>query len=159
MTRPVDTLAHPRGPATTSDRNGQGGAQEGPGFALDTEEELLAVRHTVRSATLAAGFGLIDQTRVVTAASELARNAFVHGGGGRLRVDILHRAGEQGVRLTVTDQGPGIANVEAALVDGYTTGSGLGHGLGGTQRLMHEFEIHSAPGEGTRIITTRWAPA
>ncbi|GHB05103.1 serine/threonine protein kinase [Streptomyces chryseus] len=125
--------------------------------ALTTEEDLLAVRHVVRAATLAAGFGLVDQTRVVTAASELARNAYIHGGGGTLTIEHPHRDGTKGVRLTISDEGPGIADPESALVDGYTTGAGLGHGLGGARRLMDDFEVHSQSGAGTTVIATRWA--
>ncbi|WP_242587528.1 ATP-binding protein [Streptomyces sp. MST-110588] len=116
---------------------------------------MLAVRHAVRAATVEAGFGLVDQTRVVTAASELARNAYIHGGGGHLSIERLHRAGRSGLRLTVRDEGPGIPDLEAALEDGFTTGAGLGHGLGGARRLMDEFEVRSSPG-GTTVSVTRW---
>ncbi|MFD3656474.1 ATP-binding protein [Streptomyces sp. NPDC058620] len=126
-------------------------------MALTTEEDLLAVRHAVRAATLAAGFGLVDQTRVVTAASELARNAYIHGGGGTLVIEHPHRDGIQGVRLTISDEGPGISDLESALIDGFTTGAGLGHGLGGARRLMDDFEVHSQLGSGTTVIATRWA--
>lgn len=124
---------------------------------LTTEEDLLAVRHAVRAATLAAGFGIVDQTRVVTAASELARNAYIHGGGGVLTIGLPHRHGVKGVRLTISDEGPGIADLDSALIDGFTTGAGLGHGLGGARRLMDEFEVHTQPGDGTTVIATRWA--
>ncbi|MEV3992436.1 ATP-binding protein [Streptomyces sp. NPDC049837] len=117
---------------------------------------MLTVRHAVRAATVEAGFGLVDQTRIVTAASELARNAYVHGGGGTLEIQILTRSGRKGLRLTVQDDGPGIPDVEEALTDGYTTGTGLGHGLGGARRLMHEFQVHSGPGRGTTVVATRW---
>ncbi|MGW0362912.1 anti-sigma regulatory factor [Streptomyces sp. NPDC002990] len=123
---------------------------------LRTEEDLLAVRHAVRAATVAVGFGIVDQTRVITAASELARNAYIHGGGGALRIEYLHRVGAAGLRLTISDNGPGIAHVEEALTDGFTTGAGLGHGLGGARRLMDEFELHTAAGEGTTVSVTRW---
>ncbi|MGW0548836.1 ATP-binding protein [Streptomyces altiplanensis] len=126
-------------------------------MALTTEEDLLAVRHAVRAATLAAGFGLVDQTRVVTAASELARNAYIHGGGGVLTIELPYRHGVKGVRLTISDEGPGIADLESALTDGFTTGAGLGHGLGGARRLMDDFEVHTKPGAGMTVITTRWA--
>ncbi|MGW7055444.1 ATP-binding protein [Streptomyces sp. NPDC054887] len=126
--------------------------------ALHTEEDLLTVRHAVRAATLAAGFGIVDQTRVVTAASELARNAYIHGGGGVLTIDFPRRHGGQGLRLTIRDDGPGIPDVDAALVDGFTTGAGLGHGLGGARRLMDDFEVRTAPGRGTTVIATRWVP-
>nr|WP_234347820.1 anti-sigma regulatory factor [Streptomyces specialis] len=125
-------------------------------YPVRTEEDLLEARHAVRAATLAAGFGLVDQTRVVTAASELVRNAYIHGGGGTLTIERLRRSGFRGVRLTVSDQGPGIPDVEAALTDGYSTGPGLGHGLGGARRLMHDFEIRTSPGGGTTVSATRW---
>ncbi|MFF8387604.1 anti-sigma regulatory factor [Streptomyces kanasensis] len=121
-----------------------------------SEEDLLTVRHAVRAATVRAGFGIVDQTRVVTAASELARNAYVHGGGGTLEVRLLSPGGRRGLRLTVRDEGPGIPDVETALQDGYTTGSGLGHGLGGARRLVHDFQIRTAPGQGTTVVATRW---
>ncbi|MFG2138320.1 ATP-binding protein [Streptomyces sp. NPDC048650] len=124
-----------------------------------TQEDLLLLRHAVRAATVRAGFSIVDQTRVVTAASELARNAYIHGGGGTMSVELL--AGSErrplGVRLTVRDDGPGIADVATALTDGFTTGPGLGHGLGGAKRLMDEFEVDSVPGQGTTVVATRWA--
>ncbi|MFE1765448.1 ATP-binding protein [Streptomyces angustmyceticus] len=122
-----------------------------------TEEDLLTVRHAVRAATVQAGFTIVDQTRVVTAASELARNAYIHGGGGTVTIDHLTAGGTAGLRLTITDDGPGIADLGAALTDGFTTGAGLGHGLGGARRLMNDFEVRSAPGQGTTVIATRWA--
>ncbi|MFF8833045.1 ATP-binding protein [Streptomyces sp. NPDC015131] len=128
----------------------------GSRFNVASEEDLLTVRHAVRAATVEAGFGLVDQTRIVTAASELARNAYVHGGGGVLEIETLTRSGRRGLRLTVRDQGPGIADLDQALTDGFTTGGGLGHGLGGAQRLMHDFEVRSTPGEGTAVVVTRW---
>jgi serine/threonine-protein kinase RsbT len=99
---------------------------------------------------------LIDQTKIVTAASELARNTLVYGGGGAMRLEALEEGLRRGLRLTFEDEGPGIPDVEVALKDGYTTGSGLGMGLGGAKRLVNEFEIHSCPGEGTRVRVTRW---
>ncbi|MGW5118007.1 ATP-binding protein [Streptomyces noursei] len=122
-----------------------------------SEEDLLVVRHAVRAATLRAGFSIVDQTRVVTAASELARNAYVHGGGGTLAIEHLARTGAAGLRLTVADEGPGIPDLSAALTDGFTTGAGLGHGLGGARRLMDEFDIDTAAGDGTTVTVTRWA--
>ncbi|MGW7428228.1 anti-sigma regulatory factor [Streptomyces sp. NPDC054861] len=123
---------------------------------IRAEEDLLTARHAVREATVRGGFGLVDQTRIVTAASELARNAYVHGGGGFLALEHVQQEGRQGLKLYVTDQGPGIADLEAAFVDGYTTGAGLGHGLGGARRLMDEFHVHTTPGEGTTVIALRW---
>lgn len=125
-------------------------------YEVRCEEDLLTVRHAVRAATVQAGFGIVDQTRVVTAASELARNAYVHGGGGTLEVRPLAPGGRRGLRLTVRDEGPGIPDVETALQDGFTTGSGLGHGLGGARRLMHDFQVRTAPGRGTTVVVTRW---
>ncbi|WP_431775530.1 ATP-binding protein [Streptomyces cucumeris] len=121
-----------------------------------TEEDLLTVRHAVRAATVEVGFGLVDQTRVVTAASELARNAYVHGGGGTVTIEYPRRPGGRGLRLVVKDDGPGIADLDAALTDGFTTGSGLGHGLGGARRLMDEFTVQTTPGGGTVVTVTRW---
>ncbi|KAA6223833.1 ATP-binding protein [Streptomyces albofaciens JCM 4342] len=126
-------------------------------LTVRSEQDLLAIRHAVRDATLAVGFSIVDQTRVVTAASELARNAYVHGGGGTVRIEYPTRPGAVGLRLTVDDAGPGIADIDAALTDGYTTGAGLGHGLGGAQRLMDEFEIRTREGGGTTVTATRWA--
>ncbi len=123
---------------------------------IRAEEDLLSVRHAVREATLRVGFGLVDQTRIVTAASELARNAYVHGGGGTLTLEIVQRNGRRGLRLVVSDQGPGIADIDEALTDGYTTGAGLGHGLGGARRLMDEFQVRSVPGSGTTVTVLRW---
>lgn len=127
-------------------------------YEIRTAEDLLVVRHAVRAATQRAGFGLVDQTRIVTAASELARNAYVHGGGGTLAIEHVQRAGQRGLRLSVADQGPGIADVDRALTDGYTTGAGLGHGLGGARRLMDEFRVDTAPGQGTVVVALRWNP-
>ncbi|MEV0600241.1 ATP-binding protein [Streptomyces sp. NPDC050315] len=124
---------------------------------MRTEEDLLTVRHAVRAATLRVGFSIVDQTRVVTAASELARNAYIHGGGGTFTIEYPTRPGVAGLRLTIKDDGPGIADVAAAFTDGFTTGAGLGHGLGGARRLMDEFEVLTAPGGGTTVIATRWA--
>ncbi|WP_324615806.1 ATP-binding protein [Streptomyces sp. NRRL S-118] len=150
---------HPgRGAGAPDDDPSTGGSlQDGPArYDVASEEDLLTARHAVRAATVAAGFGLVDQTRIVTAASELARNAYVHGGGGVLELELVARAGRRGLRLTVEDHGPGIPDVEKALADGFTTGTGLGHGLGGARRLMHEFQVRSAPGEGTTVVATRW---
>ncbi|MFR9674942.1 anti-sigma regulatory factor [Streptomyces sp. TR06-5] len=118
---------------------------------------MLTVRHAVRAATVDIGFSLVDQTRVVTAASELARNTYIHGGGGTLTVERLGRHGAAGLRLIARDRGPGIPDLEDALTDGFTTGAGLGHGLGGARRLMHDFEVHSTPGDGTVVTAVRWA--
>jgi serine/threonine-protein kinase RsbT len=99
---------------------------------------------------------LVDQTKIVTAASELGRNTFVHGGGGLARLEIIRDTVRRGLRLTFEDKGPGIPNIERAMQDGYTSGTGLGLGLGGSKRLAHEFALESEPGQGTRVVITRW---
>jgi serine/threonine-protein kinase RsbT len=114
------------------------------------------MRQAVREEAVALGFGLVDQTKIVTAASELGRNALLHGGGGHVDIAHLAAGGRHGLRLSFVDQGPGIADIEQALKDGFTTGSGLGLGLGGARRLVNEFDIASAPGKGTRITIVRW---
>lgn len=125
-------------------------------LALGSQDDVVLVRQAVRSAAIEIGLNLIDQTKVVTAASELARNTVVHGGGGMAFVETLRETARLGLRLTFEDTGPGIANLELAMKDGYTTGGGLGLGLGGAKRLSSEFEIDSRPGEGTRVTITRW---
>jgi serine/threonine-protein kinase RsbT len=124
--------------------------------AIRGTDDVVAVRQMVREWAVAAGFGLVDQTKIVTAASELARNTVVYGGGGRLDIQQLNDGARSGVRLIFTDEGPGIKDVDAAMKDGYSTGSGLGLGLGGAKRLSNEFEISSSPGAGTRVSITRW---
>ena len=118
--------------------------------------DIIRVRQAVREAALSVGFSLVDQTKVVTAASELARNIIDYGGGGEVTVEVLDNGTRRGVRAIFADSGPGIADIEQALRDGYTSGGGLGLGLGGARRLSNEFEIKSAPGEGTRGTITRW---
>lgn len=148
------------GTAVLNGGEGQGRGGDPAGATVLTvrsEPDLMTIRHAVRAATLRVGFSIVDQTRVVTAASELARNAYVHGGGGTVAIEYPTRPGAVGLRLTVSDSGPGIADVDAALADGYTTGAGLGHGLGGAQRLMDEFEIRTGKGGGTTVTATRWA--
>ena len=122
---------------------------------IQSEGDVVAVRRRVREVSSGLGFSLVDQTKLVTAASEIARNTVTYGRGGSLVIDSLNGP-RVGLRLTFKDQGPGIPDVELALRDGFTTGSGLGLGLGGTKRLVHEFEIDSRVGEGTRITITRW---
>jgi serine/threonine-protein kinase RsbT len=123
------------------------------------EEDLLAARHAVRAGAVAAGFSIVDQTKIVTAASELVRNAYIHGGGGTMTVGFVRDAtGRVGLRLRVRDEGPGIADVEQAMADGFSTGAGLGHGLGGTRRLVDDFHLESAPGRGTTVTVVRWKP-
>jgi serine/threonine-protein kinase RsbT len=118
--------------------------------------DVIAVRQEVRSWAIAQGLSLVDQTKIVTAASELARNTLQHGGGGTARLEALENGVRKGLRLTFEDQGPGIANIALAMSDGYSTDSGLGLGLGGSKRLVNEFDIWSKPGEGTRVTITRW---
>jgi serine/threonine-protein kinase RsbT len=119
-------------------------------------EDVVIVRQRVRSMAVESGFSLIDQTKLVTAASELARNTVVHGGGGVVELELLVDGARRGVRLTFIDHGPGIAKIDEAMRDGYTTGGGLGLGLGGARRLCNEFEIRSRPGEGTVVRVARW---
>ena len=121
-----------------------------------TEFDIVSVRQLVRAWAVEQGLGLVDQTKLVTAASELARNTVQYGGGGTVRLEAVHDGGRRGVRLTFEDQGPGIPDIAQALRDGYTTGSGMGLGLGGARRLVNEFDIASTPGAGTRVTVTRW---
>ena len=123
---------------------------------IRTSEDIVRVRQAVRRWAIRQGFTLVDQTKIVTAASELARNTIEYGGGGEVRLRALNKGFRCGLRLTFIDQGPGIPDIELALQNGYTTGSGLGLGLGGARRLVNEFEIASRPGEGTRVTITRW---
>ncbi|MCC6591073.1 MAG: anti-sigma regulatory factor [Bryobacterales bacterium] len=123
---------------------------------LASQEHVVLVRQAVRAEAVALGLNLVDQTKIVTAASELARNTIVHGGGGMARIEVLSEPGKRGLRLTFEDRGPGIRNIEQAMKDGFTTGVGLGLGLGGAKRLASEFQIDSAPGAGTRVTITRW---
>lgn len=118
--------------------------------------EVVSVRHAVRRWAVELGLTLVEQTKIVTAASELARNMVDYGGGGTLTLEYLEDGLRRGLRLTFADQGPGIPDVAMALRDGFTTGSGMGLGLGGAKRLSNEFSIQTAPGEGTRISITRW---
>jgi len=123
---------------------------------LRTTQDIVLVRQAVRQWTLAQGFSLVDQTKLVTAASEIARNTVEYGGGGEARLESLEQGIRRGVRITFTDRGPGIADLQQALRDGFTTGNGLGLGLSGARRLCNEFEIESAPGKGTRVMIARW---
>lgn len=123
---------------------------------LRAEDDVVRARQAVRSWAVEMGFSLVDQTKLVTAASELARNTVVYGGGGTLRMEALEDGARKGLRLVFADEGPGIPDLEKALRDGYTTGGGLGLGLGGARRLVNEFAIESAAGEGTRITVVKW---
>lgn len=120
-----------------------------------SEGDVVVVRRRVREVAIKAGLSLVDQTKIITAASELARNTVIYGGGGSLQLECLNGP-RNGVRLTFVDHGPGIENIELALRDGFTTGNGLGLGLGGAKRLVNEFDIESAPGQGTKVAVTRW---
>jgi serine/threonine-protein kinase RsbT len=130
--------------------------QKGDVLPLRTDDDVVRVRQAVRERAASLGFSLVDQTKVVTAASELARNTVTHGEGGTVTVETLRNETRVGLRLCFEDKGPGIADIELALRDGYTTRNGLGLGLSGSRRLMNEFEIQSAPGQGTRVSVTRW---
>lgn len=123
---------------------------------LKNEHDIVLGRQTVRRLAQEQAFSLVDQTKLVTAASELARNALIYGGGGTLKWEVLKEGIRGGVRLTFQDAGPGIANVELALTDGWSSGSGMGLGLSGARRLVNEFEIQSTVGSGTRVTVTRW---
>ena len=123
---------------------------------LKSEHDMVLGRQMVRRLAQEQGFSLVDQTKIVTAASELARNALIYGGGGMLKWEVLLDGLKRGVRLTFQDQGPGIPNIELALTDGWTSGHGLGLGLSGARRLVNDFELDSVVGQGTRVTITRW---
>ncbi len=125
-------------------------------LALATSEDVVRARQVVRGQAIAAGLSLVDQTKVVTAASEIARNTITHGGGGTVLIETLAEPPRVGVRLTFTDRGPGIADIDLALTDGYSTGGGLGLGLSGSRRLSSEFWVESTVGEGTKVVLVRW---
>jgi serine/threonine-protein kinase RsbT len=123
---------------------------------VKTEEDVVKVRQTTRLLARQSGLNLVDQTKIVTAASELARNTLLYGGGGDVLIEVIEDNGRRGVRLTFEDQGPGIPDIELAMKDGYTSGTGLGLGLSGAKRLTNEFRINSRVGEGTRVTIARW---
>ncbi|TFW01158.1 anti-sigma regulatory factor [Oxalobacteraceae bacterium OM1] len=125
---------------------------------LQSDEDVVRLRQKVRETLVQLGFSLVDQTKIVTAASELARNTLRYGGGGEARIATISDGARQGVALAFIDHGPGIADVELALTDGYTTGGGLGLGLSGARRLSDEFELQTAPGEGTTVTIKKWKP-
>jgi serine/threonine-protein kinase RsbT len=123
---------------------------------LVTSNDIVMLRQEVRRLAIEVKFSLVDQTKIVTAASELARNTIDYGRGGDAVVEVVENIGRRGVKLTFADRGPGIEDVELALKDGYTTGSGLGLGLGGSRRLVNEFTIDSTPGKGTTVTVIKW---
>lgn len=123
---------------------------------IRVSDDVVTVRQAVRKRSIALGLSLVDQTKVVTASSELARNTLDYGGGGTAHLELVENGTRMGLRVTFVDQGPGIPDTDLALTDGYTTGNGMGLGLGGAKRLSHEFELWSKPGEGTRVSIVRW---
>jgi serine/threonine-protein kinase RsbT len=123
---------------------------------IRSSEDVVRVRQAVRALAMKVGLNLVDQTKIVTAASELARNTLDYAGGGAVTLESVRNGTRPGVRLVFEDQGPGIQDVELAMKDGWTSGGGLGLGLSGAKRLSNEFEIHSRLGEGTRVTITRW---
>ena len=125
-------------------------------FLIQSAEDIVRVRQEVRARTVAAGFSLVDQTKFITAASELARNTLIHGGGGHVIIMQYEQPGRKGFRLVFEDSGPGIPDIERALQDGFTTAGGLGLGLSGARRLSNEFAIESRPGHGTRVTIAKW---
>jgi len=125
---------------------------------IRAEDDVVRIRQVCREWSIELGFSLVDQTKIVTAASEIARNTKVYGGGGTAVLESLSEGARRGLRLTFADKGPGIPDVQQALKDGFTTGSGLGLGLGGARRLMNEFSVVSEPGQGTRVVLTKWKP-
>lgn len=124
--------------------------------AVRSSDDIIKARQLVRDFAVTQGMSLVEQTKLITAASELARNALVHGGGGEMRLAVLHEGVRRGVRVTFTDQGPGIADLDLAMKDGFSTAGGLGLGLGGAKRLVNEFDIESQPGKGTTVTIVRW---
>ena len=132
------------------------GVASSESLPVQSSEDIVVVRQRVRTRAIKEGFSLVDQTKLVTAASELARNTMTYGGGGTVLIEALDNGGRRGLKITFEDKGPGIADVELAMKDGYTSGAGLGLGLSGARRLSNEFEIDSRLGEGTRVTIVRW---
>src|SRR4029077_5168475 len=125
-------------------------------ISVAEEQHILVVRKAVRKGAQEIKLSLVDQTKIVTAASELARNLLIYGGGGEVTLEVLQNGVRQGLRVCFVDTGPGIPDIDLALRDGFTTGSGMGLGLGGAKRLVNEFSLQSAPGKGARVTITRW---
>lgn len=125
-------------------------------FQLKSDMDVVVARHGVRDWAREIGLSILDLTKIVTAASELARNALVHGGGGVMQLEVVQEPGREGLRLTFKDRGPGIPEISLAMKDGYTSGGGMGIGLPGAKRLVNEFDLFSAPGEGTCVTIVRW---
>ena len=123
---------------------------------IRVEQDVVLARQTVRRLAQELGFGIVDQTKMVTAASELARNTLIYGGGGELRYETVVDGVRRGLRLHFIDEGPGIPDVQQALLDGWSSGTGLGLGLSGAKRLVNDFELHTEVGIGTRVTITRW---
>jgi serine/threonine-protein kinase RsbT len=125
-------------------------------ISVTTSGDIVAVRHAVRRQAVKINLSLVDQTKIVTAASELARNMLIYGGGGEVTLEALQEGVRHGLRVHFVDDGPGIPDIDLALRDGFTSGHGMGLGLGGAKRLVNEFNLESAPGKGTRVTITRW---
>jgi len=123
---------------------------------INNDADVVRVRQAVRAMAAQVALSIVDQTKIVTAASELARNTLIHGGGGRAQLELLHEGSRTGLRAAFVDQGPGIQNLDLALAGGYTTAGGLGLGLSGSRRLVDAFDIETGPGRGTRVTVTKW---
>lgn len=126
--------------------------------SLEVSEDVVRLRQVLRDEMVGLKFSLIEQTKMITAASELARNTLRYGGGGYAELEVLASSDKRGIRISFIDEGPGIEDVELALTDGFTSGGGMGLGLPGARRLADEFEIESSPGKGTRVTITKWKP-
>jgi serine/threonine-protein kinase RsbT len=125
-------------------------------IAVASDQDVVRVRQLVRTVAVAVDLSLVDQTKLVTAASELARNTLIYGGGGTVEIGCVENGRRRGIRIVFADRGPGIPDLELALTDGYTTGAGLGLGLSGARRLVDDFDIETTPGQGTSITVTKW---
>ncbi len=125
-------------------------------MAIRTEADIVMARQQVRRLTQQLKFSLVDQTKMITAASELSRNTLIYGGGGDMQWQLVQQGLRHGLRLSFVDQGPGIPDIDLALKDGWTSGNGMGMGLSGSKRLVNDFELETAPGKGTRVTITRW---